>query len=260
MLINDTKNPVQIRLNSTGSYWGKIGTTAPGVWALGYDGASSYSSNTPVIRWTSTGNAIINNGYTSVSLGPVTGESTGWGCSFLGFNMNRNNSAWDISGDGNNNGAALIYTSIDGSLRFVTMSSNGSSSRTVNDATMMSNIRMMIRTDGNIGIGCGGRSEYMLAVLGSIIAEKVVVKNSDNWPDYVFSPNHKLPTLDETEVYIKANNHLEGVPTEAEVKDKGIDVAEMNMILLKKVEELTLLMIEQEKRIKELEKDKTSSK
>jgi hypothetical protein len=206
---------------------------------------------------TTSGNANICTGYASVNIGSAPGESTGWGSGYVGFNMNRNNSAWNMITDNNHNGGALILASILGSLRFVTMQTQtyGTSNRTIDDATMISNTRMLIRTDGNIGIGCDGRAEYKLAVNGPMIATKVVVKNYTYWPDYVFSANHKIPTLAETEAYIKANNHLEGVPTESDVKENGVDVAEMNIILLKKVEELTLIIIEQNNRLNKQEKD-----
>ncbi len=96
---------------------------------------------------------------------------------------------------------------------------------------------------------------YSLAVAGNILAQEVVVKLQTNWPDYVLTEKHKIKTLPEIENYIKANGHLEDVPDEAQVKEKGINVAEMNTTLLKKVEELTLLMIEQNKRIDALEKE-----
>jgi hypothetical protein len=80
------------------------------------------------------------------------------------------------------------------------------------------------------------------------------------WSDYVFKPGYKLKTLPEIETYIKANGHLEDIPAEAQVKDKGINVAEMNAALLKKVEEITLLMIEQNKSIEALKKENDALK
>jgi hypothetical protein len=89
---------------------------------------------------------------------------------------------------------------------------------------------------------------------GNVYARQVVVQTG-TFPDYVFEKGYKLKNLAETEAYIKKYRHLEGFPTEAEAKDKGINVAEMNTALLKKVEEITLLMIEQNKRIEALEKE-----
>lgn len=108
---------------------------------------------------------------------------------------------------------------------------------------------------GSVGIGCTDTKGYKLAVAGNMVAEKVVVKSQSNWSDVVFSDNYKTASLQEIELFIKANGHLESVPTEAEVKEKGIDVGEMNAILLKKIEEMTLLLIEQDKKITMQAKD-----
>ena len=67
-------------------------------------------------------------------------------------------------------------------------------------------------------------------------------------------PNYNLMPLKELEQYIKQNKHLPDVPTQDEISKDGMDVYEMNSILLKKVEELTLYVIELEKRIDEMEK------
>jgi len=69
-------------------------------------------------------------------------------------------------------------------------------------------------------------------------------------------PNYNLMPLKELEQYIKQNKHLPNVPTQDEISKDGMDVYEMNAVLLKKVEELTLYVIELEKRIDEMEKVK----
>lgn len=73
-------------------------------------------------------------------------------------------------------------------------------------------------------------------------------------PDYVFLRDYKLLNLNDVEKFIEKNKHLPDVPSAAEMKEKGVDMAEMNMTLLKKVEELTLYVIEQNKKIERLEK------
>jgi cytoskeletal protein CcmA (bactofilin family) len=95
---------------------------------------------------------------------------------------------------------------------------------------------------------------------GNIEARSMVVTNASPMPDYVFKPGYKLKSLAETEAYIKANGHLEDVPDDATVKEKGLNVADMNSTLLKKVEELTLLMINQNKRVEALEKENSALK
>jgi len=102
-------------------------------------------------------------------------------------------------------------------------------------------------TDGNVGIGTIDTYGYALAVAGKIISTEVTVKEYANWPDFVFEDNYQLKSLASLENYINTNNHLPGVPTAKEVQNEGVKLGEMNAILLQKVEELTLYLIEQEK-------------
>jgi len=86
------------------------------------------------------------------------------------------------------------------------------------------------------------------------------VKINNKWtlnaPDYVFDKNYKLPSLKAVEQHISANKHLPDLPSAAEMKKNGVDIAEMNMILLKKVEELTLYVIAQQKEIDNLKQSR----
>lgn len=104
-----------------------------------------------------------------------------------------------------------------------------------------------VQASGNVGIGTTDTQGYKLAVKGKTITEEVVVKLHGNWPDYVFEPSYNLPSLSELEQYIKTNKHLPEVPSASEVKENGLSLGEMNAILLKKVEELTLHLIELKK-------------
>lgn len=109
-------------------------------------------------------------------------------------------------------------------------------------------------TTGSVGIGTTDiPSPYKLAVKGGIIAEEVRVELYANWPDYVFTPGHRLMSLGEVEEYIVAHGHLPNLPSATEVARDGINLGEMNVKLVEKVEELTLHMIHLEKMIKTLE-------
>lgn len=108
--------------------------------------------------------------------------------------------------------------------------------------------------NNNVGIGTNALSQYKLAVNGKIIATEIIVKEYGNgWPDYVFANNYNLRSLDEVESFIGENGHLPEVPSAKVVEETGVGVGEMNAILLKKVEELTLYAIQQGKLIKALE-------
>ena len=98
---------------------------------------------------------------------------------------------------------------------------------------------------GNVGIGTTNPTEK-LSVNGRIRAKEVVVETT-NWSDYVLAKDHKLTPLAEVEKHIEKEGHLPGVPSAQEVADKGVSVGEMQAILLAKIEELTLHVIQQEK-------------
>ncbi len=88
-----------------------------------------------------------------------------------------------------------------------------------------------------------------------IYAEEISVQLNAigiSWPDYVFKDDYKLSSLAEVEEYIEENKHLPNVPSEEEVLKDGINLGEMDAILLRKIEELTLYMIDLKKENKEL--------
>jgi hypothetical protein len=108
-------------------------------------------------------------------------------------------------------------------------------------------------TTGNVSIGTTNAQGYALAVNGSAIFTKVKVKPVANWPDYVFKTGYALPSLPELERYIIEHRHLPGIASEKEVQNDGIDVSEQETVLLKKVEELTLYLINDNKRFEKQE-------
>ncbi len=76
------------------------------------------------------------------------------------------------------------------------------------------------------------------------------------WPDYVFEKDYSLPQLKDIEAYVEKEKHLPGVPTAKEVNEKGVDLLEMNKILLQKIEEMTLHLIRLEKEVEGLKNSK----
>ena len=106
---------------------------------------------------------------------------------------------------------------------------------------------------GNVGIGTA-TTDAKLTVKGVIHAQEVKVDLSVPGPDYVFESNYKLLSLVDLNKYIQENKHLPEVPSAKEFEQGGVNVSEMNMLLLKKVEELTLYVIELEKKVNALEK------
>jgi hypothetical protein len=113
--------------------------------------------------------------------------------------------------------------------------------------------RMIVDPNGNVGISTTNTHGYKFAVNGSAIATSMTVMLYTSWPDYVFKPTYNLPSLIEVETYIDQNHHLPDMPSEAEVAKDGINLGEMNKLLVKKVEELTLYQIEQQKKSEQQE-------
>jgi hypothetical protein len=101
-----------------------------------------------------------------------------------------------------------------------------------------------------IGIGIRNLGNEKFSVNGTIRAKEIKVE-AINWPDYVFEEGYQPASLEETEVFIKANKHLPGIPSAAEVAKEGISLGEMNVLMMKKIEELTLHVIALKKQLDE---------
>ena len=112
-----------------------------------------------------------------------------------------------------------------------------------------------IQMTGKVGINTTNTTaDYALAVDGGIITTKVFIQDVEAWPDYVFGDNYKLLPLHELKKFIGENRHLPDMPSEGEVIGQGYDLNEMQHILLKKIEELTLYTLQQQEEIEALRK------
>jgi hypothetical protein len=163
-----------------------------------------------------------------------------------------------IRGDGNigigTTSPGNIVTISGGSLQFAGTSSFIGSGEGISHGPSSNGLgfitngttRLVITNSGGIGIGTTTTGSYALAVQGKLGATEVVV-TKNGWSDFVFKKDYNLKPLDKVAEYIAKNKHLEGIPTEAEVKKNGVSVGEMQAKLLQKVEELTLHMIEMKK-------------
>ncbi len=142
-----------------------------------------------------------------------------------------------------NDGEILIQTSISGALE--------------TDIAWIDGIRL--KSDGKVGIGTFTTStwdgtDYKLYVKGGIRTESIKVDLSSNgWADYVFADNYSLRSIKELRIFISENKHLPGIPTEAEVREKGVDLLEMQIRLLEKIEELSIYITQLEQRIELIE-------
>ena len=136
--------------------------------------------------------------------------------------------------------AHIYYNATNGLVNFLNSNADG----------------IFLNASGNVGIGTTNPGTNKLAVYGTIKTKEVnVTSAASDWPDYVFDETYKLPALDNVEQLIKSEKHLSGIPSKEEVAKKGVKLGEMQSKLLRKVEELTLYVIEQNKRIEKLEKE-----
>ncbi len=201
------------------------------------------------------------NNIQKVSIGPADPGSFMWGGGYLGFNMERNaHSQWWYKGDGGaSNGSFLIFANGGGSLNFVPRNFTGGNGGFLTDEDVMRGIRFQVHSTGRVLIGdvpnIPIRGDYSLYVSNGILAERVrvAVKTTQAWADYVFAPDYRLAPLREVDAFIQANGHLPGVPSAEEVVKEGVDAAQMDAKLLEKIEELTLHLIAQEKKINALQ-------
>ncbi len=194
------------------------------------------------------------------------------------------------SNNGNEGFVIDTYTTTQGEVDYVDVSTPNSSLyfRSYNDMIFRTgetkDERMRIKNSGEVGIGSSPTTGYKLTVGGKtklkdveingnmdikdlvvdhltvtkkIDAAEIEVKEIAEWKDGVFKPEYNLRSLREIEQYIKQHGHLPEIPSEAEVMQNGINLARMNALLLQKVEELTLYVIELEKKIDKLKNKNT---
>lgn len=131
-----------------------------------------------------------------------------------------------------------------GNLYFRSCNTSGCQDGTYNDL-------MIIKPNGEVGIGTTNPDGYKLAVNGKVRAKSLDIESG--WADFVFADNYYLMPLEDLESYITENGHLPEVPTAADVEENGVNVGETQVLLLQKIEELSLYIIELQKRLALLE-------
>ncbi len=112
--------------------------------------------------------------------------------------------------------------------------------------------RIVIKPDGNVGIGTTSTSGFRLSVEGKLRAREVFI-DLDQWADHVFDPGHHLLSLNELESFIDCFGHLPSIPTEAEVLTQDVSIGVIQTLMLEKIEEITLYLIDLNKRLESLE-------
>lgn len=112
---------------------------------------------------------------------------------------------------------------------------------------------LMSHPDTKLSIGTEDDT-YPLNVKGTIRSAELIVETGW-WPDYVFAKDYNLKPIEEVEKYIVAHNHLPNVPPASEIQENGLKVSEISTKMMEKIEEMMLYIIEQNKQIKDLQKE-----
>lgn len=212
----------------------------------------------------------VGQGVGSISMGGFWSDADVWTTNYIGFNAARqkmNNSeagTWYLSGNPGN-GASAILGSLAGDLRFVTVPDNHvAGNRTADDSEILQNVKMMITYDGKVQIGTqkpiGIHSDAKLSVDGKIVSKAVYVTDGSAWADYVFKKDYKLRSIGELSDYIIKNGHLPEIPTSDDIEKNGNNIGDTQILLLKKIEELTIYIIEQNKSMESLKTEINSMK
>ncbi len=167
-----------------------------------------------------------------------------WGLEYISATGSEGLNFWRVYGDN-----YLLFLKNNGRIGVNT--NNPTAQLTVNG-------NMLVGDPGSVSLPSG----YKLYVQTGILTErlKVAVKGTSNWADYVFEQNYKMLDLKELDEYIKLNKHLPNIPSAAEMVENGLDVAEMDALLLSKIEELTLYVIELKKELEALKQAQATLK
>lgn len=175
-------------------------------------------------------------GQAKTSIGDLGGSGATllYGTSYLGFNAARSGANWTINQDGANNGASILFSTILGDICLATIPTTGASDRLLTDNDVASNVKFRITS------------------AGTVLAKTIKVQ-TNIFPDYVFKPGYLLPTLSQVQTYIDQNHRLPEMPSQDEVVKGGINLGEMVKLQTKKIEELTLYLIEKDKQVKDQE-------
>ncbi|MFL9485701.1 hypothetical protein ACI6Q2_23160 [Chitinophagaceae bacterium LWZ2-11] len=217
------------------------------------DGGIFYRQGVPLGSWEGWQKLLIENANGGVGIGTTTPQAN--------LHIAQNDGASDAVraslifsrywiSNSETRASSIFQYNTGGSDKLVfAVSGDGGSSSSPVDYAMA---KMVIQANGNVGVGTTTPAEK-LAVNGNIRSKKIIV-TQNNWPDYVFDSSYTLTPLALVEQFIKDNKHLPDVPSAKEVADKGLDVGDNQAVLLKKIEELTLYIIELKKEVELVKK------
>lgn len=206
-------------------------------------------------------------GFNKITLAPTIGGTQG-AQSTLGFNVHQDpvSGHYIAHGNGSSNAGSAITQDEEGTLRFFIFNNTGGTDQNADQIRFESQSILSLRQD-RVQIGernLSGTSIYntsftKLVVDGGIVCRDLVVSVVD-WQDEVFDSTYYLAPIDSVASFISMNGHLPGVKSEIEIEQNGMSMSETIAMQQRKIEELTLYIIQLDARLKEVEeKEKTNS-
>ena len=215
---------------------------------INQDGNIGISNATPLARLSVSGNVLITNtGSSPASAAYIRGNSA------FSSALTPDYTWWNNDQTGIFHPAGDVIAFTNWGVEKMRIHSNGHVGINTQNPTAIFTVNgnVLIGDPATITLPVG----YKLYVQTGIITEKVrvAIASSASWADYVFNKDYKLNDLSDVEAYIKAKKHLPNIPSAAEVVENGIDLGNMDAKLLEKIEELTLYLISQNKKLESLE-------
>ncbi|MBK9638357.1 MAG: hypothetical protein IPO63_11255 [Bacteroidetes bacterium] len=260
-----------------GANYGIFGSAAEGSSNYGVYGTTTTSPNSPVgvgIFGTSIGSGTTNYGLSGSASGATTnygvyGSATGGTTSWAGYFLQNTYTGGSVGIGTTTIADSKFSVQQTGTTIATTKFLNTSKGPNISWIHFGTTGDWYIRSASNTGTvvlqdqnasakvcigGTQAATGYKLSVTGKIICEELKVLLTANWPDYVFESDYQLMPLKQLENYISDNNHLPGIPSATEMQEKGgMEVGEMQTLLVKKLEEANLYILQLNQRLEELE-------
>ncbi len=196
------------------------------------------------------------------SYGIVGSNGNTFSNAYIGFNVARTSPGqWGTENDGGGNGGVVLLGDMGGGFRISGIPTTGPSNQTLSDQFIADHTKFYVRNDGRVIIGSEtmvngphDQPSTLLTVDGTAICRELFV-TQNNWADSIFSPDYNLMPLTSLQNYLDSAGHLPGVPSATEVQKDGNNVGQTEIILLAKIEELTLYMLQLQKQNAEMQKE-----
>lgn len=248
---NNTANSLMIGFN----------TTLPSIFVGPSTIAPNFCGNVGIGNKTPSDLFHVGSGLMGTCFGSAFNNGAGYFITYMGSNAartrtdNHQTSSWTISGAEGTNGASILATDAGGNMVFIPIKkTDASNTYSLSDADIKAH-RVMLLEPGTINPQTQKLEGALMRLNGKIYCKEVEVKiDPTAWWDDVFAEGYNLRAIVELEEYINTHKHLPDVPSEQEVIEKGLPVGEGYGMLLRKIEELTLYMIELKKENEEMKK------